>query len=114
MAECAINTGVESAFEIYLPKHEENRDFKHEQDVHLKQDRSNRGNKTGEKERHETDVRERGEIRSRTVGKLMVRGRMTKGITLSTVFIALRLGLSTPDSAPSYGKRERERNREEI
>lgn len=42
----------------------------------------------------------------------MVRGRMTKGITLSTVFIALRLGLSTPDSAPSYGKRERERETE--
>lgn len=36
-----------------------------------------------------------------TVGKLMVRGRMIKGIILKTVFMARRLGLSTPDSAPS-------------
>lgn len=36
-----------------------------------------------------------------TVGKLIVRGRMIKGMTLNTVFIARRLGLSIPDSAPN-------------
>lgn len=36
-----------------------------------------------------------------TVGKLMVSGRITSGITRKTVFITFRLGLSTPDSAPS-------------
>lgn len=39
-----------------------------------------------------------------TVGKLMVKGRMIKGMTLNTVFMARRLGLSTPDSAPSWRK----------
>lgn len=36
-----------------------------------------------------------------TVGKLMVRGRMTRGMILNTVFMARRLGLSKPDSAPN-------------
>lgn len=36
-----------------------------------------------------------------TVGKLIVRGRMIKGMTLNTVFMARRLGLSIPDSAPN-------------
>uniref|UniRef100_A0A0E9PHL6 Uncharacterized protein n=1 Tax=Anguilla anguilla TaxID=7936 RepID=A0A0E9PHL6_ANGAN len=31
----------------------------------------------------------------------MVRGRMTKGMILNTVFIARRFGLSIPDSAPN-------------
>lgn len=39
--------------------------------------------------------------RKLTVGKLMVRGRMIKGMTLNTVFMARRLGLSIPDSAPN-------------
>lgn len=42
---------------------------------------------------------------SLTVGKLMVRGKMTKGMILNTVFMARRLGLSIPDSAPSWGKK---------
>lgn len=36
-----------------------------------------------------------------TVGKLMVMGRMMKGMILKTVFMVRRLGLSIPDSAPS-------------
>lgn len=40
-----------------------------------------------------------------TVGKLMVRGRMMKGMILNTVFMARRLGLSIPDSAPNYKRR---------
>lgn len=43
---------------------------------------------------------------SLTVGKLMVRGKMTKGMILNTVFMARRLGLSIPDSAPSWGKKD--------
>lgn len=41
------------------------------------------------------------ESESLTVGKLMVIGKMINGIILKTVFIAFRLGLSTPDSAPN-------------
>lgn len=39
-----------------------------------------------------------------TVGKLMVMGRMMKGIILNTVFMVRRLGLSIPDSAPSWNR----------
>lgn len=36
-----------------------------------------------------------------TMGKLIVRGRMIKGMILNTVFMVRRLGLSIPDSAPN-------------
>ncbi len=38
------------------------------------------------------------------MGKLIVIGRITKGMILKTVFMAFRLGLSTPDSAPNCKK----------
>lgn len=45
-----------------------------------------------------------------TVGKLMVSGRMMKGMTLNTVFMARRLGLSIPDSAPNCRERHIKRD----
>lgn len=54
------------------------------------------------KTKQEKAIRVRNRL---TVGKLMVRGRMIKGMTLNIVFMVRRLGLSKPDSAPNCRER---------